>query len=661
MNEKPEIEVGKLPVITKFIYTLGVLPTSYLMSMTYQEQVTWLYNYLQTQVIPAINTDVEAVQELQTLYELLRTYVNDYFDNLDVQEEINNKLNEMVEDGVLEQIIEQYINSTALWCFDTVSDMKNSTNLINDSYARTLGFNSVNDGGSGVYKIRSIEENETANEMDSIAIGLTLIAELNVGNSVNLKQLGAKGNDTDNDRDILYYALNNYSEVFVPSGTYKIGSNVLVTNNTTLIGDNNSILHYTAGSENFCPAEGYHLNIKNVKIISDAGIVYHINREGVVDTRIENNNLKCNSYGILVNATSNNGKNLYINGNTIETNSDAIEINTTSDSEDKFKNIVITNNILSVTGGSGTSSGFPIGVANGKNITISNNVIDNSRREGIHVEGASKEIVITNNVLNDCKRDGMIIYGVTGEIERCIIDGNAIKGNKTEGLGGIYLPTASTGAIRKINLTNNTINNFDIGIRSYRDFNADNTIIENCNVAFSPEIRDVYGKVTLLDTPSLGNFTNFEPSTIEYVDLLTINPIDPETLLTSSNTGKIIKIKHLMYKIELPITSTSDSRKMKFLKLPTYLNATISTIITTGGNNKGNGIAKVSYDSTNGLVSNVITASNNGVFSNPANVVLTDDNFLAVQPYNPNQTSGKMTMYITIDGEIIIKGKYNVE
>ena len=109
MNDKPEIEVGKLPVITKFIYTLGVLPTSYLMSMTYQEQVTWLYNYLQTQVVPLLNTESSAIQELQTLYELLRTYVNDYFDNLDVQEEINNKLDEMVQDGTLNEIINQEI------------------------------------------------------------------------------------------------------------------------------------------------------------------------------------------------------------------------------------------------------------------------------------------------------------------------------------------------------------------------------------------------------------------------------------------------------------------------------------------------------------------------------------------------------------------------
>lgn len=111
MNDKPEIEVGKLPVITKFIYTLGVLPTSYLMSMTYQEQVTWLYNYLQTQVIPLLNTESEAIQELQTLYELLRTYVNDYFDNLDVQEEINNKLDEMVENGTFDNLVKYFKNS----------------------------------------------------------------------------------------------------------------------------------------------------------------------------------------------------------------------------------------------------------------------------------------------------------------------------------------------------------------------------------------------------------------------------------------------------------------------------------------------------------------------------------------------------------------------
>lgn len=137
MNEKPEIEVGKLPVITKFIYTLGVLPTSYLMSMTYQEQVTWLYNYLMTQVIPNINTTNAAVQELQTLYELLRQYVNDYFDNLDLQEEVNIKLNEMAQDGTLEEIINQEIFGNINDAIDLINSEKSV--LIGDSYI--LGVN----------------------------------------------------------------------------------------------------------------------------------------------------------------------------------------------------------------------------------------------------------------------------------------------------------------------------------------------------------------------------------------------------------------------------------------------------------------------------------------------------------------------------------------
>ena len=79
MNDKPTINPQTLPPLTRFIYTLGQLPTSYLMSMSFEEQLVWLCNYLGTQVIPAVNQNGEAVEELQNLYELLRTYVNNYF------------------------------------------------------------------------------------------------------------------------------------------------------------------------------------------------------------------------------------------------------------------------------------------------------------------------------------------------------------------------------------------------------------------------------------------------------------------------------------------------------------------------------------------------------------------------------------------------------
>ena len=49
------------------------------------------------------------VEDYINQFNELHDYVHDYFDNLDVQEEINNKLDEMVENGDLEEIINDYL------------------------------------------------------------------------------------------------------------------------------------------------------------------------------------------------------------------------------------------------------------------------------------------------------------------------------------------------------------------------------------------------------------------------------------------------------------------------------------------------------------------------------------------------------------------------
>ena len=110
MNEKLNIDVKTLRPFTKFIYTIGELPTSYLVSMTYEEKLIWLCNYLTNTVIPTINNNGEAVKEVQDLVLKLQEYMNNYFDNLDVQQEINNKLDELVANGTLTNLIGNYIN-----------------------------------------------------------------------------------------------------------------------------------------------------------------------------------------------------------------------------------------------------------------------------------------------------------------------------------------------------------------------------------------------------------------------------------------------------------------------------------------------------------------------------------------------------------------------
>ena len=59
--------------------------------------------------IKAVNNIVANQSELVNQFNQLKTYVDNYFENLDVQEEINNKLDAMAESGELESIIAQYL------------------------------------------------------------------------------------------------------------------------------------------------------------------------------------------------------------------------------------------------------------------------------------------------------------------------------------------------------------------------------------------------------------------------------------------------------------------------------------------------------------------------------------------------------------------------
>lgn len=95
----------------KLVMTIGELPTSFIESMTYYELLAWFTNYLETVIIPTVNNNAEAVKELQDLFTELKNFVDNYFDNLDVQEEINNKLDEMAKDGTLQEIITNYLEN----------------------------------------------------------------------------------------------------------------------------------------------------------------------------------------------------------------------------------------------------------------------------------------------------------------------------------------------------------------------------------------------------------------------------------------------------------------------------------------------------------------------------------------------------------------------
>lgn len=92
-----------------------VLPLVYDDSLSYYELLCKVVKYLNDLI-----EDSDAVKEnlnaLKDAYEQLMAYVNNYFDNLDVQEEINNKLDQMAADGTITGILfgltnNRYFNS----------------------------------------------------------------------------------------------------------------------------------------------------------------------------------------------------------------------------------------------------------------------------------------------------------------------------------------------------------------------------------------------------------------------------------------------------------------------------------------------------------------------------------------------------------------------
>ena len=116
----------------RFVNNLGIIPTSYKDSMSYYECLAWLCKFLEEIVIPTVNENGKAVEELQALYTELNSYVTNYFNNLDVQDEINNKLDEMAEDGTLTEIIAEYVKLQAVLSYNSIEDMKSVPHITID-------------------------------------------------------------------------------------------------------------------------------------------------------------------------------------------------------------------------------------------------------------------------------------------------------------------------------------------------------------------------------------------------------------------------------------------------------------------------------------------------------------------------------------------------
>ena len=401
-----------------------------------------------------INKIINSTNTLGTQVESLTDYVTNYFDNLDVQEEINNKLNEMVESGELQEIISEYINLKSILVYKTVNDMKNATNLVNGSIVKTLGFYELNDSGSAYYKIRNITNTDVVNEKNIIALSdNNLIAEfILTENYINPVQLGAKFDDITDD-----------------SESWQLAINYAITNRIKIIGlkKNSKILNSL-----IIPVE---LNIENMWLsgydngnyIQNYMLLFntengtewlHPYNEGTFST-IENIRLE--------NKGNNNLNGILIGGNITITNLNSVKLNITAKQMDYYLDVIIFKNV-SIYNKIGNNYAIDLsllGDANYIDTIHIHNTSENAENNLLSV-GAGKNPFIIKNVINGkiLFKGGIVsLNGYHGEYNSQITCQNCIAE-----LENISIYAQDTNSPININNSKVSIKNLDV-LYSYNE------------------------------------------------------------------------------------------------------------------------------------------------------------------------------------------------
>lgn len=174
-------------------------------------------------IVNSVNTSGQQVEALTNAFNELKSYVDNYFENLDVQEEINNKLDEMAESGQLSDIIAQYLELQAVLGFNDISDMRQAEYIANGSLLRTYGQDSLNDGKGAFYYVRGVTSEDVIDNINIVALyDNTLVAVKCF--DYNIEQLEQNLSNTD-------FILNDECKIFFPYRGQNAGDCTVIQNN----------------------------------------------------------------------------------------------------------------------------------------------------------------------------------------------------------------------------------------------------------------------------------------------------------------------------------------------------------------------------------------------------------------------------------------------
>lgn len=370
--DNPQINVEYVKptgIFTNYIFK--AIPLAFDESMSYYETLSGLLYYLKNTILPTVNNNAAALIELQKLYTMLHDFVDNYFKNLDVQEEINNKLDQMVEDGTFENILANYSNITRV--YNTHQDLINDANaLVNNMKVKTLGYYEINDGGGAEYYITdTLDETKYQEKVNG------LYAELVYNNDTNVRQFGAYGDGIHDDTQSIKKMYSLLTK-FLLDDKYNYSFKARINAGKYLVSETIEIPIYI-----------------KTEIIGNAVILSSVENDATL--RFTDNN-EISQTGMRYKSTQS-----YVDGNVISSSNGVLVLQRTNDIED------IQNNNNSI----GIQIGSPSGKTGNINISRCNfsNIVINGFKKGIEIIQINTYLLTFNSVRPEYNKYGIYING----------------------------------------------------------------------------------------------------------------------------------------------------------------------------------------------------------------------------------------------------------
>jgi len=480
--------------------------------------------------------------------------------------------------------------------YTSVAELAAQTDLEIGQAVKTKGYYSANDGGGADYLIVSTGTG-TDDGGSYLDLGNGNQAQLNVSNSINIKQFGAKGDGLTDDSPSVLTAIEfaNGVTVFFPKGQYLI--NVITVNVEKLKLDAESPRHslILGGIIQSFPSATTLTDVRNIAFIAQNSTTASCLDINAGTTTTASNILITNCYFANARRQLNvncGAKNVQIHNNVFDNCGSAladaatsIQVGNSSSSAQASSDIYITNNNITNVecAGSGEAHGL---IITGNNVHINNNNVENvingtdgNGAEAIYTKATN--FTVTNNTILD---------GGNGQGAICL------KGNARE--SGIY-PEGYDGVVEGNVIVFSGVQTNNIGVYTF----IENILIKNNIIsgASASQFGDVtFGNSSLKCTVEGNKITD---STSTYI-----------MALDSCGSGHVIK-NNIVDNFDISVASSTEA--VININIPA---TTVMTDVVISGN-------RITISEPSTTVSSLIFVSvNAGDAEGMSNFYLTDNN-----------------------------------